>query len=301
MSSSILEFCKSHPELIRETKSTRYLGLSVLKYTRKAFFSKQPWSEEMRELRGVVVGQSGDPVVMPFRKIFYPKEHNNQDFEANAKLLAVRKVNGFMAALTYNKVLDTVLVSTTGSLDSSYVDIIQEWVTPRITQVVRSMGKRLNKNYTHLFECVDPDRDQPHPILNETPGLYYLGARVVEWNGPEITDQVRLDAVATEMGVLRPEWFYSPYAKILEHLESVQHEGFVLHDEKGLSLKVKSPFYRAVKYLGRTPWQRLDSTKVPAKYLHVAKELEDQGHKFWLLSERERFAYVSEQINKKEK
>lgn len=227
-------------------ESTRFPGLFVQKYTRKVFYDNL-WTPELIESRGAVIDAQGNTVIRPFTKIFNRYE-NGTDINLNTVVLAIQKINGFMAAVTYVPSVGKTIVSTTGSLDSEYVDMAEE-ILPESAIVLAEYFKE--NPITFLYEIVHPN--DPH-IIKEQLGAYLIGSRVVSNSAPYSTSLAKeklLDILAhRSLGIIRPTWFYSPFREIVEKNRCATHEGFVVYS-KDQALKIKSPFYLVSKFFGR--------------------------------------------------
>ncbi len=96
----------------------------VLKYKKKVFYDNL-WNEYIAECRGTIVDKDFNLVTYPFTKIYnYGIEKEAPVLKADARVMALRKVNGFMVAMTVHK--GELLVSTTGSTDSDFVTMAKE-------------------------------------------------------------------------------------------------------------------------------------------------------------------------------
>lgn len=242
------EFVEANPKLVQRKESSRYPGLFVVKYKRNVFWDNL-WNDVLVECRGLVVDADWDIVVQPFTKIFNRGE-NGTDIDRDADVVAIRKVNGFMAAATYVKG-HGVVISTTGSLDSDFVTLAEQWITDQVKQVVEQ-----NFGYTFIFEIVDPS--DPH-IVREEPGAYLIGARQIPADEDYMSSEgveVWLDIVARDMGVFRPEWVNARFSAVVDAAKTCQHEGFVVYS-KDQALKIKSPYYLTSKFFARKSEEKL--------------------------------------------
>lgn len=236
-------YVEENPELVSTRISIRYPDLRVVKYKNKVFY-KNLWTPELCELRGLVIDQNWRIVVRPFTKIFNRGE-NNTDFPLDTEVAAVRKVNGFMGAITIDDQYGTI-VSTTGSLDSPFVLMAEKYLLPLV-------DKGLINGVTYLFEIVDPE--DPH-IIEEKTGAYLIGARTVCSQIPLL--ECDLDEMAKGMGVLRPEWQSCSFGEIVEQAKSAKHEGFVVYNKlTGDALKLKTPYYLTKKFFSRVNGDKL--------------------------------------------
>ncbi len=234
-----VDFVNENPKLVSRRESIRYPGLFVLKYSRKVFYDAL-WNDYLEECRGTVVDKDWNVVILPFRKI-YNRGENGMDFPLDLKVEKVEKINGFMAAATYVEG-HGVVVSTTGSLDSDFVSMAEKWLMPSIIPWIEERGH----GFTWLFEICDPS--DPH-IIKELPGVYLIGARLIEYGGMSSEDD--LDYVALRMGVKRPNHIKLSFKTVLEHAKNYQREGYVVRGDNGQSLKIKSPYYLLTKFIAR--------------------------------------------------
>ena len=145
-----------------------------------------------------------------------------------------------MVAVTWHD--EKLLVSTTGSVDSPFVDMAMEYIN-QVEDGMETMCE-FYKGYTWLFECCHPN--DPH-IIQQEPGLYLLGCRRKSW-GPE--SLVVLDECATlrcveafnayiGVNVVKAPkkevvTIYYPEAKQMEALKLAQ----TLRKEKNVVMKV---------------------------------------------------------------
>lgn len=241
---NLKRFAAEHPEWVSVRMSVRHPELMVVKYKNRVFYDNL-WTPELREMRGLVVDRDWNVIVRPFQKI-YNRFENGTDFPLDLPVVSVRKINGFMAALTVDRNYGAI-VSTTGSLDSPFVEMAE----PYLAKYTDS----LPNDTTYLFEIVDPQ--DPH-IVEEKQGAYLIGARAVS-SGITLAE-CDLDLLAENLdGVLRPEWRVCRFGSVVEEVKRVRHEGFVVHDRKGNSLKIKSPYYLIKKFLARTGAHRLST------------------------------------------
>lgn len=269
-------------------ESVRHPGLFVVKYKHKVFYENL-WTPELQETRGLVVDKDWNVIVYPFTKIFNRHE-NNTDFERDDIVTVVRKVNGFMACVTYHNGQN--IVSTTGSLDSPFVTLAEKYLSNHITV----------PGYTYIYEICDPEDKH---IIEEKPGAYLIGCRDLDTG--KMSTEAELDKIALSShdGVidLRPEWYIDNFSKVCLLMPTVRHEGFVVRHKDGRSLKMKSPYYLVTKFLARkkgdkllelikdpkTIKQRLDEEFYPLiDYLYTIK------NRFAAMPEDERILVIEE-------
>lgn len=230
--------------LVRKKTYTegKYKGLSVLKYTKKVFF-KNLWhlDERLLECRGTVVDEEDNVIVLPFKKVFNLGE-NGTKVDPERMVACPVKVNGFMLAVTQTEKYG-LIVSTTGTLDSSFAELGKKWVA--------TLNKEeLLLNGTYLFEVCD--KTDKH-IVDEEEGIYLIGA---QWNyESNLVVESTLDKHAEKLGAKRPDVVT---CKFKELDLNVEHEGFMIRcAESGVVLaKSKSPHYLVKKALLRMGGKR---------------------------------------------
>jgi predicted kinase len=218
-------------------------GLFVHKYKRKVFYDNL-WNmhPELVDARGLIRDADGNVVQYPFTKVFNRHE-NGTDIPLDHQVIAVDKINGFLAAVTWYN--GDILVSTTGSLTSEHVDMAKE-ILPldRMKLVLESY-----QNLSFCFEIVHPN--DPH-IISEYEGVYLIGARE-KVLGSVKQSEVFLDAIALDFGVFRPKWEYIRFSDLLEKAKTYKREGYVVYDqESDTVLKLKTPYYLTSKFIART-------------------------------------------------
>lgn len=275
--------------LIKIKQSTRYPDLSVRKYHRKVFY-KNLWHTDpnLVESRGHVVDSNGNLVVNPPTKVFNYLE-NGTTIDPEEYCLCVDKVNGFLACLTYNKDLDEVLVSTTGSLDSTFCDMAREYLSYAITVV-----QDLKFPTTFFFEIVH--HNDPH-IIKENIGAYLIGKRDLDSTSPYTTsseDEEALDHYARIFRVTRPYWYFDWFSSILKDLKHAKHEGFMVYGlYSGTVLKLKSPYYLSLKAIARkSDILSLNRSRVDEEYYPLLDHIKSISEKFTTFTEQEKLTYI---------
>jgi hypothetical protein len=282
-------------DLITRKESTRYPGLFVKKYKRKVFYDNL-WSEydELLEARGHVELADGTIVVRPFTKIFNRGE-NGTDIDRDETVIAVCKVNGFMACATYVPQVDQVIVSTTGSLDSDFVLMAEEYITDAVKKTIKMITCE-DHPITFMFEIVHPN--DPH-IISEEPGAYLIGVRYVDETTPYFSNKLteeNLDYFASEeyLNVKRPHWCEVRFSDITDVMSEVRHEGFVVYGQDSkTALKIKSPYYLCLKAAARKKdIMTLNKQLVDEEFYDLIDHIKDHEYVFNELDEQERLTYI---------
>lgn len=292
---NLKEFVENNPKLVRRTESKSYPGLFVIKYQKRVFYDNL-WDKFLVEARGLVVDEDYEAVIRPFTKIMNRFE-NNTDIDRDERVVAVGKINGFMAAATHVNGHGWI-VSTTGSLDSEYVELAKRHITP---DVLRSLGSTIpDKKITWLFEIVDPE--DPH-IIPEKTGAYLIGARVVTHSADYSTNAIKeewLDKIAASAGLLRPSWKEARFSDITREVKDCKHEGFVVYG-KHTALKIKSPYYLVSKLFARMSVAKLTSSldnpailrqRVDEEYYDLIDFLVDHKEEFLSYDEQARLVFI---------
>lgn len=281
-------YAEQNPDLVVRRESTRYPGLFVVKYHRRVFY-KGLWTPELAELRGLVVDAHWNVVARPFTKVFNRGE-NGTDFDRSEIVQAVVKVNGFMAAATLTQD-HGLLISTTGSLDSDFVDLASKHIG----------DLDFEPGYTYLFEICDPA--DPH-IIPEVHGAYLIGMRDLEVVPDQMIGEHQLDAVAQRLGVMRPDHFTTRFGALLDSMPDVRHEGFMVYSGTG-ALKLKSPYYLTNKLLARIRDTKLDKwvdsgyirEVVDEEYYPLIDHVAAHRAEFIALDEQARLDFMKEFLN----
>ena len=283
-------------KLIVKKQSTRYPGLYVKKYSKKVFYNGL-WDTDsaLLESRGHVEDEDGNLLVNPFTKIFNHKE-NGVDIQPEEAVLCVDKINGFLASVTYVHQLDKVLVSTTGSLDSPFVDMAEEYITEDIKALVKMCS--LCQPKTYLFEICHPS--DPH-IVKEQPGASLTGIREVHnpsayFSTPQL--EKSLDITAKSLHVARPGWRLCSFATALNELKSCKKEGYVVYGQESKTvLKLKSGYYLALKAIARKKdIFTLNKTVIDEEFYPLVAFLQSLGEEFSKLNEQERLNLALEYL-----
>ena len=225
-------------------------GIYVLKYRKKVFYDGL-WNEYIAECRGSIVDKDFNLVSYPFTKIYnYGIEKEAPVLTKDTKVNAYRKVNGFMVAMTVHN--GELLVSTTGSTDSPFVDMAKEMMATHmpLTDWRILLGTSDCLGMTFMFECVHPN--DPH-IVPEKAGMYLLGARENTWGSKIMHDPMFLIDFARTLNCFVPENVTTNMERLAQLAKECRHEGYVFYTDDGVSAKIKSPYYLTSKWVARNP------------------------------------------------
>ena len=289
MKESLKEFVKSS-DLV-SMKDTSHDGVFLLKYKKKVFWDNL-WNEYLEECRGTLVDKDFNVISRPFTKIYnYMIDERSPVFDPDTPVTAYRKVNGFMVAVTaYDHCADGMIISTTGTTDSQYVEYARSFMDyPEFKREIRKYA-----GYTFLFECVHPD--DPH-IIPEFKGLYLLGMRENSWESR--VQPHMLSRLADRMQVYHEKGIYTTVGKLIKKTAEVHHEGFVFytHGENVQSAKIKSPFYLTSKFLARcNNTKKLVDPNIKRgfdeEYYPLFDKISEYSDEFLAMSEQERLRWI---------
>ena len=282
--------------------SKRFPDLSVLKYKGETFYNNT-WDKALLEMRGMVVDSDDNIIVRPFKKLFnYSERIAKNAFEPlkmkdSEKVYAVRKVNGFLGCITYvkNSKYDQIICSTTGSLDSAFVELIEKQMKnyPLLEEMVKNLP-----NHTFMFEVCD--ESDPH-IISEQVGMYLIGCRKV-FDGKNLTEK-ELDGLAEKYNLLRPEGKEMTFGKLKEELKTCKHEGFMVYSlERNEQFKMKSPFYLVSKFLGRSDTKnietKLNKTNFDEDFYPLIDYINQHLKEFNQKTEQEKITFIQTFLSK---
>ena len=244
------EYVRQNSRSVKMRESAAYPGLYVLKYSKQVFY-KNSWDNFLEECRGAVVDENFNLIAYPFKKIYnFGIESRAPKIGFDTKVTAFRKVNGFMASVTWYN--GDLLISTTGSLDSEYVEMVKQLIRQKYNYQDWCLVFSRNdlSGMTFMFECCHVD--DPH-IVPEKEGMYLLGYRENVWGSRVQHDSFILRELAQELGCYTPECTVINMGRVQEMVKECRHEGYVVYTDDGVSTKIKSPYYLVNKWVARTP------------------------------------------------
>jgi hypothetical protein len=291
------QFVLDNPKLVNMRPAGD--GIYVLKYKKAVFFDNL-WNDFLEECRGTIVDEDFNVVSRPFTKIYnYGVEDKAPVLSDNTKVTAYRKANGFMVAMTWYK--NDILVSTTGSTASDYVDYAKEMMLKHMCWEDWVLAIASNEGHTFMFECVHPS--DPH-IVVEKPGMYFLGWRENTWDSTVhgffsetmwkifAEDTVKCNSV---------ESFDCTIGELVAESKKVKHEGFVFYTEDGVSAKIKSPYYLTAKWVARNPrtdklMTREFKEQIDEEYYGLLAHIRANIVEYTAMDEQARLSWVREYL-----
>lgn len=275
-------------------------GIFVLKYKKKVFYDNL-WNDYVAECRGTIVDADFNLVAYPFTKIYnYGIEKEAPVLSGDAEVTAFRKVNGFMVSCTWYN--GDVLVSTTGSTDSPFVDMAKEMMLTHMCWAdwQLAFANADMEGLTVMFECVHPG--DPH-IVPEKSGMYVLGYRENEWRSKVGHDPFVLQDLGRMFNCFVPESVTTNMARLQELAKECKHEGYVFYTKDGVSAKIKSPYYLTSKWVARNPRtdKLVDLNKdikhnLDEEYYPLVDAIRANIVEYTAMDEQARLAWVREQL-----
>lgn len=294
----IKKYVLDNPKSVTMRESARFPGLYVLKYKKTIFF-KDAWDHFLEECRGTIVDADFNLVTYPFRKIYnFGIESRAPVLGDDTKVTAFRKVNGFMVSISYYQ--GDIIVSTTGSTDSSYVDMAKEMMLTHQSWTAWQLAfaRRDMMGLTVMFEAVH--RLDPH-IIPEKPGMYVLGYRENQWESKVGYDPEVLEIMSKEFNCFVPDHYRVTMAALKHMTKECRHEGFVAYTEDGECTKIKSPYYLTSKWVARNPktdkLMREDFKQhIDEEYYGLIDAIRSNLVEYTAMDEQSRLSWVREQL-----
>jgi predicted kinase len=290
------KFVLENPELV-DMKRTSKEGIYILKYKKTVFFNSL-WNEFLEECRGTIIDSEFNVISRPFTKIYnFGVEEKSPKLPEETPIIAYRKVNGFMVAVTlYN---NEPLISTTGTIDSQHVIYAKEMMLKSCAWSKWVHFFRSNPNLTFMFECVH--KEDPH-IIAEDEGIYLLGWRENRWDskvdGWLTSEDDVIQNTANHLGCKFAESHKTSVGELIILSKKIKHEGFVFYTQDNISAKIKTPYYLVKKFIARAP---RDSKlmnpnvkkNVDEEYYPLIDAIQANIRKFMLLSEQARLEWIT--------
>lgn len=235
--------------------------LVLFKYHRKVFYDHL-WDTDplLLQARGHVYSiVTKQLVINPFDKVFnYGESSAGLNIPDDHQVIIERKVNGFMAAVTWHH--DDLLVTSTGSFDSPFVDLARKHLG---FMGIRFITRALVGS-TIMFEICDPS--DPH-IIEEKPGPYLIGYRLND-PGSSLNGYCYDRDEITQGGITNPSVRFVSMKEAIQLGRDADHEGFMIKDAKTFKhiCKIKSRKYLGLKLMARSkkffePGQTKDKLK----------------------------------------
>lgn len=243
-------------EEIKRLVKARYIGvqkhpeadLFIYNYTQRCQYDRV-WTEETMTCRGLILDSAGKIVARPFKKFFNLGEPYGEATvlpPVGVPFKVYDKVDGSLGILYWLNGVPRI--ATRGSFTSDQA--IEG--TKMLQEIMAGKFGMFNPELTYLFEIIYPG----NRVVVDYKGmrdLVYLGA-IETATGRDVPVTVPMNGVTTYHGL--DDYRY------LKNLQTDNAEGFVIHWENGLRLKVKFDEYLRLHRIitgtsARTIWEYL--------------------------------------------
>lgn len=261
------------PKLVNNLKNSELIrvidigdNIQSFNFTKNAFFKKDFSDPNTCKARGLFINTKNyDIVARSYDKFFNIKEQGIEgtqieDIKNNFKgrIQAFKKENGFLGISGYDREKDEIILRGKSGVISPFAEKFQELFNNTLNDNQKEYFKaylRLNNN-TATFEVIDPVFD-PHIIKYEKPEIILLDLikREIDYKRE---DYEKVIDFADKIGVNTNKnkslkfknteqliEFYNSIKSMcpIDMQEKYKHEGYVVEDEIGNLIKLKSPYY----------------------------------------------------------
>lgn len=227
-------------------------GFKVYKYSKKVHF-KRLWQSEplLSKARGLGLDIAGNIIVHPFDKLYnYGEYDTGHDIKPEHEVQMVEKLNGFLGCISKHPFKNELLLSTTGSFNSPFVQYIADFIDEKTKNQLLNYFKE-NKQ-TLMFEVIHPDDKHIIEYAPENFGLWLIGARGLNMSDKIVTE-TQLDNIAKKLDFKRPKWETCQFKDVLNLLPTSPLEGYMVRDANTHEplMKIKTNYYLVTKFVGR--------------------------------------------------
>lgn len=186
------------------------------------------WNEYTLMSRGLILNDKGDIIARPFPKFFNYEEVDSTQIP-NETFEVYEKVDGSLGILYWFE--DMPYIATRGSFSSEQAI----WASEFLHQNYAHLFKKLNRNYTYLFEIIYPE-NRIVVDYGETKDLVLLAIiETATGRDIDLSENVGFNEVKKFDGL-------TDYQH-LKNYDAPNFEGFVLKFKSGFRLKVKLAEY----------------------------------------------------------
>lgn len=253
-------------------------GLKIYKYAKKVHF-KRLWKTNplLEKARGLVLDDAGNIAVHPFDKIYNFEEYDTgKDVKPNQRVYCVEKLNGFLGCISKHPFKNELLISTTGSLTSDFVDYIKDFIDDKTKSDLLYFFSKNNK--TLMFEVLHPKDTENHivPYQESELGLWLIGARERKLSAQPDSEE-KLDSIAEQLKFRRPKWEINTFSNVLDKVQKSELEGYMVRDAdtNQTLMKIKTNYYLVTKFVGRMAPKKVEMMfKAPEKFKETHMEEE---------------------------
>lgn len=246
-------------------------GLAIYNYTPKCQYEWR-WNEATTMCRGLIIGPGREVVSRPFRKFFNLDEHLRMGLSIPDEPFKVYdKADGSLCISFF--LSGTPLLATRGSFDSDMADHANMLMVNKYCH----LWKKMDPSKTYLFEVIYPE-NRIVVDYGDTDDLFLLAI---------IDTETGKDLPLEDIGFSLVKQHDGMDMDTVLSIQEKNREGFVLHFESGLRLKVKFEEYRTLHKLYTTTsekriWELLSAGAepvaegAPEKFINWATGMADR-------------------------
>ncbi|OFI50455.1 hypothetical protein BG261_00820 [Floricoccus tropicus] len=251
-------------------------GITVLNF-KPHVFRKKLWTDETVTARGLFVNEANEVVARGYNKFFNIDEMSETRFDkvaekmSNKKFLLTKKENGFLAIVSYIPELGGLQVFSKGA-GKDYSEMAKDILIENLqssNHTFNELEEYIRKDfqngdrYSITMEVINNELD-PHIVSYDNNKVVILD--VVDNNLKENLREPKADVISKKFNLERRDVLKSEYTiadnnslyllcktkedatKLLNELFSLTYEGVVIMFEDGFKTKVKTDYYKTLKY-----------------------------------------------------
>lgn len=263
----------SDKDIIQELEDCRFVkakelsdGIKGYSFTEECFNDKR-WDKLTTKARGLFC-RGETTVARSFDKFFNIGEQKSLEEIAEQfvyPVIGYKKENGYLGIVSYDKVTDSLFVSSKNTNTSDYAEYFKDYLISNHSKVNKdkSLYDKLydmlkERNISLVFEVCDSNVD-PHIVKYSQPNIFLLEA--FENCLKEISLPFsELQQIATELGVsckqvyfeIKDKETFKSLINQWEHTATPNIEGFVFEDANHFRVKYKTRWYRFWKHIRNT-------------------------------------------------
>lgn len=268
--------------------------LRVYKYSKQTFWNNS-WGQSplLLKARGLVLDPAGNIVSHPLDKCFnYLENGTGAEFSDDLPVIGVDKLNGFLGVISAHPLnKGELLVHTQGGFGGPFVQYIKDFITPAVKgQLLKFLSQN---DVTLLFEVLH--ESDPH-IIEYAPDM--MGLHLLAVRGKQLTDEPwvedQVDVAAAQMGFRRPVWDRMTFGQARKYMRTCKAEGLMIRadtPQQEFLLKMKSPHYLTVKFLGR-----LSANKIKYLFANPRDFKKTMDEEYFIIIDKLVVTYTLEQF-----
>ena len=228
--------------------------LIIWNYTDSAQYDRY-WNYYTIHARGLITDSVGNVIAKGYSKFFNLEEHQNykyfdydndveKDIPLNNNFRVNEKIDGFLILIFYYN--GELKVTSRGSFDNHFVDKAKKILNEKL--VNQKYEDVFNKNYTYIFELIDPENSIVVEYQNED--LVLLGINEPKTNTELSFKEVeKYSKYFTVVNSYDEFYNVNQIAELVKNPEFQNREGFVITFYNGFKVKLKFQEYKRLHRL----------------------------------------------------